>query len=204
MKIYITNVSRFADLPGLELLDPVRRGKLGKYNISDDKLRCLAAGLLLRHALGEGLKDISYTQSQKPYLPNESYFNISHSGEYAVLAVSEHELGVDIEKNGEYKEKLAQRCCTEEELIFLHGSKDKSLFYKMWTGKESIMKATGEGFRMSPRSFSVLPLEDGGHNIFGKRWYMRWLDLPGYSFCVACAENEDVELIFPDKEELLA
>lgn len=202
MKLYIAKCSDFAGLEGAELLDPQRRERLEKYNKAEDKQRCLAAGLLLRCALGDMAAQIIYGEKGKPCLPNGPHFNLSHSGDYAVLGMSEHELGVDIEKIGGYKDKVARRSCTAEELAWLE-AQDKAEFYRLWTAKESIMKATGLGLSMAPGSFSVLPCENGRHVIDGICWYLTWLALPGYCLCCACAADEEIELCFPDKKALL-
>jgi len=129
--------------------------------------------------------------------------NISHSGEYVVLAVSRHELGVDIETLGLYKDKLARRCCTEEEYIWLQTQRSEA-FFRLWTGKESLMKATGLGFALPAGSFSVLPVSDGLHTIDGRSWYMKWLDiLPGYALCTASAADENIEPVRLSARELL-
>ena len=100
MKLYIAKCSDFTELQGTELLSPARRKRLEKYNIIEDKQRCLAAGLLLRFALGAMAAQIEYTHKGKPFLRNGPYFNLSHSGEYAIMAVSENEVGADIQMIG--------------------------------------------------------------------------------------------------------
>ena len=202
MKLYIAKSSELARLDGVNLLSADRRAKLEKLNIFEDKQRCLAAGLLLRHVFGPRVGDMVYEEGGKPYLADGPFFNISHSGEYVVLAVSEKPVGVDIEKLGQYKEKLARRCCTDEELLWLE-AQDKSEFYRLWTGKESIMKAVGKGLAMAPGSFSVLPAENGPHFVEGSCWYLRWQRLPGYYICCACAADENIELIYTEREILL-
>ena len=202
MQLYISNIRGFETLPGTELLSAKRRRQLEKLNKAEDKQRCLVAGLLLRHALGEAAARLQFTEKGKPWLPEGPCFNLSHSGEWVVLACSEHELGVDIEKLGEYKEKLARRCCTEEELLWLE-NRDKSDFFRLWTGKEAVMKATGLGLALPARSFSVLPLDNAPHVVSGRCWYLRWYDFPGYALCTACAVDESHRPIQLSNRELL-
>lgn len=202
MKLYIAKATDYAELPGLERINAERRARLEKLRIAEDKQRCLAAGLLLSHVFGPEAENIKYGENGKPYFTKGPFFNISHSGDYVILGVSGHPLGVDIEKIGQYKEGLVRRCCTAEELSWLAGQ-DKAEFYRLWTGKESIMKATGKGFALSPASFSVLPAEDGAHFIECERWYLTWRRLPEYYICCACAEEEEAELIYPDRDLLL-
>ena len=202
MKLFLADISGFSQLEGLELLYDERRRRLEKYNIMEDKQRCLVAGLLLRYALGDSVHRLRYGDRGKPYLPDGPCFSLSHSGNYVVLALAEHDVGVDIEKLGEYKEKLARRCCTEDEFLWLQG-RDRADFYNLWTGKEAVMKATGLGFALPAHSFSVLPLRNGPHTVNDICWYLGWHTLEGYALCTACRKDEDCELVFLAKDMLI-
>ena len=71
------------------MLHPNGRKKICTYVQAADKARCLAAGLLLRRICGV-TDDVQlwHGENGKPYLRKGGiYFNISHSGKYAVLAV---------------------------------------------------------------------------------------------------------------------
>lgn len=85
----------------------------------------------------------------KPYLkdfPNV-HFNISHSGKYAVCAVSDTPIGVDIQKiYGGYTPALFSRVCTESEIAQIEHSPDPSAeFIRLWTQKEAVVKMYGSG-----------------------------------------------------------
>lgn len=204
MKLYIAKASDFVSLRGVELLTAERRTRLEKYNIIADKQRCLAAGLLLRFALGERAKYIEYAEKAKPILLGGPYFNLSHSGDYVILAVSENEVGADIERIGPYKEKLVRRCCTEDELSWL-SLREGTAFYRLWTGKEAVMKATSYGLSMDPGSFSLSPAEDGIYVVSGRAWYLCWPELfEGYSICIASSAKEDIELVYLSEKELIS
>ena len=86
--------------------------------------------------------EIIFNDNGKPYFKNSSfYFNISHSGNYIVLAISDKEIGVDIEKI-KMNEKVAKKICTESELKQI---KTKDDFTKIWVMKESYVKYLGIG-----------------------------------------------------------
>jgi 4'-phosphopantetheinyl transferase len=86
------------------------------------------------------------------------HFNISHSGDYVVVAFSDCPVGIDIEKNKGNRLKVAQRFFTQQELndLFLFAEEQEQVdyFYQLWTLKESYMKAIGKGISMSLDSFS--------------------------------------------------
>lgn len=88
--------------------------------------------------------DIFYNEYGKPYIKNNPiYFNISHSGDYIVVIVSDRECGIDIEKIRPIKKSIIDKVCldSEKELI----CDDKS-FTLMWTKKEAYSKYTGLGY----------------------------------------------------------
>ncbi|RZL30652.1 MAG: 4'-phosphopantetheinyl transferase superfamily protein, partial [Pedobacter sp.] len=83
------------------------------------------------------------TTANKPYLPNIN-FNLSHSGDYVVIAIGENALGVDVEviKDHFDHDLLAKVCFTINERKQIGNLED---FYTFWTRKEALLKATGEG-----------------------------------------------------------
>ena len=136
-----------------------------------------AAGLLLFRHLGvHSDDDLIISATGKPYLSQISgspiHFSLSHSGNYAVLAVSDRPLGVDIEMIKPYRPKVAQRVFSREELFFLdNGTSDSGYdrensdidarFFFLWTRLEAALKINGEGIAAySSRSFSLLDTDD--------------------------------------------
>ena len=107
----------------------------------------------------------SYGQNGKPYLQDYSfYFNLSHSGEYVFCAISDREVGVDIQQFrpvdvvrltrrffSKEEQKALERCLDREE--------QRKLFYRLWTRKEAYGKLTGEGIAAS-MGRSVLPADE--------------------------------------------
>ena len=84
----------------------------------------------------------------KPYFPHHPHchFNISHSGDIALCAVSNAEIGVDIQSFRPFREKLLQEMCNEQELAWLDAQADRqSAATLLWAMKESACKWTGRG-----------------------------------------------------------
>ena len=175
------------NLAGIELVACARRERIHGYVQLADKARCLVAGLLLRQICGVTEDcQLIYGGNGKPYLKSgDAYFNISHAGDYVALAVANCEVGVDIEKVSAYSDAVAARCFTPPEREWLRGEGCDEAFYRLWTAKESVMKASGFGFSLPPEAFSVLPLDSSAHSIAGKPWFLDWLSFSGYIICRA-------------------
>lgn len=196
----------FKKLCGLSRLWPERREQVLRCLNPEDKARCLAAGLMLSFVLEvSDASLIRYNPYGKPFLSDSSvHFNLSHSGDYIVLAVGENEVGIDIEKSVPYSDDVAKKCFVPEEYRLLKEQKDIDSFYMLWTAKESVMKACGKGLQMPPESFCVLPVEDGPHLIGGKIWFLSWLCHDGHQICVASEkEISEINIIHLSKSDLL-
>ena len=103
-----------------------------------------------------GLKEygIEYRTAQietgkngKPYLADRKdvFFSVAHSGKRAVAAFSELTVGCDTEiiKADRDIERLAERFYTSSEAEEVR--RDPESFYRLWTLKESCLKAMGTG-----------------------------------------------------------
>ena len=138
-----------------------------------------------------------YGRNGKPYLRDYPfYFNLSHSGEYVFCAISDHEVGVDIQKLGPVdEERIAGRFFTEEECQILADCSDfierRKLFYRMWVRKEAYGKLTGEGIAAtlgkSMLPADVLAQQDAAPSIYWQEW-----SLPEYAIALCgykCEKN---------------
>jgi 4'-phosphopantetheinyl transferase len=171
MIIYYTDIDPFSDDAFLEeklmQVNMQRRAKVLRCKHKEDRMRSLAAGLLLRRGMEE--QGISYddavfgtNKEGKPILLSQPdfFYNISHSGSYAVCGIWDHELGVDLEcvserfsgsKGLRRMEQVARRSFTEEEQLFFARTDNcdqADAFVKIWTGKESFAKYKGAGIAM--------------------------------------------------------
>ncbi len=146
-----------------ESVDAERRKKVERLRFPKDKRLSLAAGNLLKQGLLEiGIERYSlrYGENGKPYLDGENgvFFNLSHSGDFAVCAIFNKEVGVDIEKVGIASEKLLERVTTDSEykyLMSLDEKKKNEEFFRLWSVKESYMKYLGAGFCLNPKDIEV-------------------------------------------------
>ena len=181
-----------------------RRQRIHAVKSEADKLRCLAAGLLLDTVLKKRARtEIVRSAYGKPMLPGGPCFNISHAGDYALLAVSEQEIGVDIERwRRADTAALALRFYHPDEQAALAATAEPAeLFFAIWALKESYIKAIGRGFSVSPASFAVLPDGACGALLVGDDsfHFRRYFDFPGYALALCSLEDE-----FPDGVTLLS
>ena len=104
----------------------------------------------------------------KPFLheKEELHFNISHSGKYITFVFSDKPVGIDIESERELEpETLANFLHPLEKKHLFRKSGDKYEMFRIWTLKESYIKAVGMGMYKELTSFSVLDKE-GKAEIF--------------------------------------
>lgn len=139
-----------------------RREKIDKLKQDSDKKMSLAAGVLLKKALAaEGIFDevtFEYGENGKPGLTEypDIHFSLSHSHGIAVCALSNVEIGCDVEAVYSPKVDVAKRFFTDRENEQLKVSDNKDFdFFAIWTSKEAVMKLTGKGMRLSLDSFTV-------------------------------------------------
>lgn len=163
----------------------------------EDQHAHLFGKLLLRSALirygfsEQALSLIQFNDHQKPYIEGNVYFNISHAGKYVACAISEGiQIGLDVEQ------KIPQPNMSDFRDIFspaewdyLNSAEEKTdVFYKLWTRKESIIKANGKGLSIPLHEVDVL-----SNSVFIEdvSWFIQDLDLDTtYSACLATSIKE--------------
>lgn len=143
-----------------------RREKIDRLRFVQDKRLSLGAWLLLQEGLWgldvpkKNIK-ISYGANGKPYLSDMPglFFNLSHSGSQIMCALSDCEVGCDVEQIKDKGLKTAGRFFTAGEYQLISEKETpeerKAMFYRLWTLKESFMKATGLGMKLPLDSFEI-------------------------------------------------
>lgn len=153
----------------LELLSPDEVQRANRFRFPQHRNRFILARGILREILGlytsRQPQEIAfdYGPRGKPYLKNndlELQFNVSHSDDVAVYALSQNaEIGVDIQKiEAGHHESVAKRFFSAEEnkqLQQLPEEERAEGFCQLWACKEALIKAVGEGLYVSLGDFSV-------------------------------------------------
>ena len=180
VRVYALNIENMPDpkekIAILDQLSNRRKEKVLRCSQLKGRKEAAGAGLLLKKIFekyGVSEEAITYGENGKPEMDG-FYFNLSHSGNVVICAVSEKEVGCDIEKTEKCNEKIAKRFFTERENVYLNrtfegnedmhfeqfseskteeGSNMESLkkdrdFFRIWTMKESYIKMTGEGMKV--------------------------------------------------------
>lgn len=159
--LLIENINNLQDL-NVEISEE-RKTKAQGFSFIDDKKRCILAEVLLNKALKHfNINDyeLIYNENNKPYIKNSNvYFNISHSGDYVAVIVSDTEVGIDIQRINKLQLNIAQKCFHENEYKNIINENDinkqTDLFYSYWAMKEAYTKAIGKGLAMPLNSFDV-------------------------------------------------
>ena len=115
------------------------------------------------------LPEMAREERGKPYFPGapQYHFNLSHSGPFALCALSDRPVGVDIQVvRPAWSPKLVDRSCTPEERSWLAALGDRPEdFAALWACKESVGKESGYGVPHPPSRLSVPLPGDGGGGV---------------------------------------
>ena len=110
--------------------------------------------------------EISRGKHGKPYFKNSDiYFNYSHCKYGVACAVSDSEVGVDIQEIRSVKPSVIQRVCCDNELEIIKTDED---FIRIWTLKEAYAKFTGKGFAEGFKSIDTTSFPNGLAFICGE------------------------------------
>lgn len=123
-------------------------------------------------------------------------FNVSHSGQLALIALSQAAVGVDLEwqqDDLDWRELLLACCHPAEQIDFqdIADAQGRARLLRLWTAKEAYLKGRGEGLSLPLTAIRLSA--DGGWQAHieapwdaGQGWWLHALALPaGYLGCVA-------------------
>lgn len=124
-------------------------------------------------------------------------FNLSHSGKYVVLAVSDKPVGVDVERLRNNRQNIAKRCFHKkeyEDIMALQSQESRDRrFLEYWTMKEAYVKRSGDGLRIPLNSFCVKRSGEGVSSVENtgcpKIWFATGFVEEDYAVSV-CSESE--------------
>lgn len=165
------------------MMPPGIRTSIRSYVRWQDRQATLFGKLLLLRALRttfhdtglQKLQSLELTPYGKPLIPGGPEFNISHSGDIVVLAVTQNgAVGIDIEKISAVN--IADFSQYLPEVANLHEQHDvervNGLFFDCWTQKEAVLKGAGKGL-LAP--LEQVTLKEGSAQFYETKWYIKKL-----------------------------
>ena len=193
-----------------EKMPDFRKEKIDALKPEKSKLLSLGAGMLLDKAMKDaGIDDyeIEFLENEKPRIKGHGdvFFNISHSGEVAVLGISDREIGVDVEKIKHFKDSLIDYVFAPQEQdmtkeLATAGNDIDKVYTRLWTVKESIMKYSGKGITLGPKNI-LLRAENGKIKASSAACDCEALSLIPFEYddyqITVCSEYEEFTLLKP-------
>ncbi len=171
MDVYFFNITvlRNRDVfnEKLKEVSESRIKKIKKLKNTDDRLRSLGAGLLMNFVRKQYhvKEELRMDKFGKPYFVNSKiHFNISHSGNFVVMAVSDWNIGIDVQRMKLVRNRVAEKNFLPRECEYINELEDDQIkqqrFCEIWTIKEAYLKNQGIGLRKPLNSFEVDLSED--------------------------------------------
>ncbi len=163
MKIYIKKTDSFtADEyeKYYSMMSEKRKNAVDRLRNQNDKIRSVLGEATVRRSIAERFNvsesEVIFdrTEKGKPFCVNfDICFGISHSKEYVAAAVSEHNVGIDIEKIRQVEARVTKIACDERDKGFVFNDlprdnfdeNSKKRFFLLWTAKEAYFKFCGTG-----------------------------------------------------------
>ena len=133
----------------LPLLRAEDLARADRYLRDTDKVLHLVSAYFKRKYVGEW----TATESGKPVSKNV-FFSVSHTDGAALLVLADRPVGIDVERIRPADEGTRAFVLSEKEFAAIRTDKD---FFKVWTAKESLVKAEGSGFDRDPKDVPSLP-----------------------------------------------
>lgn len=199
---YIENQQTFAPIQFeclLKKIPSIERKKTEKFYFKKDREIAILSKSLLSFILNKNtshsLDDLYYSPYNKPYIKDDFSFNLSHSGNFVILACSNDkaEIGIDIEKItstiniDDFKSTL-----NFNDQTLVHNSNDPfQTFYNIWTIKEAIIKANGKGLSIPLTEINII---NENSAFYEKNWHIKKITIHNQYSC-HIASNKEFEII---------
>ena len=205
-------------------LDDDERARAQRFRRPGLARRWLAARAALRGVLARHLEcepaEVRFVlgDNGKPALVSRGagpYFNVSHSAGIALIAVTPvAPLGVDVEFEKPLTDwrAVAARFFSPAEraqLAALAEADREHGFYRCWTSKEAVIKATGEGLSAELTAFDVSlgeprVLSDRSRGGSARRWQLHhFVPAPGYTAATAIDTERPLQVAIRSADAVL-
>ena len=142
------------------------------------------------------LGDLKKDENGVPLPFNGTYWSITHKTGYVAGVIARERIGIDIEKIRPFKEALYRKTAHDSEWGLSDADKIV-LFFRYWTAKESVLKASGTGIRdlLKCRIERIINDNRLVINYKEQRWHIEHFYFNRHIASVV-KNNVDVEWIF--------
>jgi 4'-phosphopantetheinyl transferase len=193
----------------LSLLSASEKEIAGRFRFDADRNRNVVGRQALRFLLSKYLSvlpseiSIIAVNGQKPYISAPSshiHFNISHSGDWVLVAMANDELGIDIEKidtDFNHDDLIREHFSESEEVFISRAADPVSAFYFLWTRKEALTKAWGTGLQENLKMVSALD-EYFFSDMHKKTWRLHSFKVSAFYPAAIAYSGASEELIYFD------
>jgi 4'-phosphopantetheinyl transferase len=171
------------------VLTSAEADRAARFHLDADRRRSIVGRAALRHLLSRHLNAeprafrFELGESGKPFLrQSDIRFNVSHSGAVVAIALAADEVGVDVEVRRDIPEMaaIAARFFSKEEAERVRAATDPTdQFLHIWTMKEAIVKAAGQGLGLPLDCFTVpcfarapQPAALAGEARMSRKWFV--------------------------------
>lgn len=187
LKVYLLDyralpLSFLMDSKYLSELEKISFEKYKNENVKKEKI---VSAILKNKYIG----DYHLNEYGKP-ISNNKYFNISHSDGYIALAIDEVPVGIDIENIRIAEEDLRNYISNDEEKKYIH---DDESFFEVWTNKEALVKANGNGINQKIKTIQSLPL-NAIRTYDNKTYFNKTIKYQNLVITVSRASSDDFNI----------
>lgn len=163
------------------LLSKQEKSRCSRFRNEEHRARYTCAHALLRLTLAARLDrsvkslTLKAGRNQRPELAPELAaqhpgmdFNLSTTPGFAACVIGQGvRVGIDIERArpGRTVTQLKGEVLSHREQGWLEQSDNPADFFRLWTLKEAVAKADGEGLGLPFKQLEILPLDDGSLNL---------------------------------------
>ena len=199
--VYLQFTSVFEPLPQtvfenylVELPESMQK-TIRQYRRWEDAHLSLMGKILLKEMaytyfnLPDILPHIRYSDFKKPEISTPLSFNISHSGNRVVCAISDaYQLGLDVEQISEIEFDYYLDYMSLKEWKKIHLAPAPNLeFLRFWTQKESAIKADGRGLNLPLHELEV---QHSQLTIDTTTWHLKEVNLAKDYVCHLATDKE--------------
>lgn len=200
----INVLKNYADTGHILSMDEQTKALRFRHSKDRDRFICrrTALRILLSKYTNRPAVEIEFSigKNKKPELKHHAnlYFNVSHSEEMVLIAISDKAVGVDIEyvkPEFNFREML-NHSFNEQEIKFINDSKEQTAsFFELWTRKEALTKASSKGLDDDLRN---IPSLDGWHSTnneigLDSNWQLNSFSInQEYAASIACIADQNL------------